>query len=297
MGFNSLKHGEVFSVTNQLGDIDPQIMGSGLYLKDTRFLKSYHMTMNGVSPIFLTKSEEKGICHVFKLSNGGMQAGDSHYEKMDLEINRSQIIFDQVFYDHIEIINGSQKEISFRLNFALEPSFDDLFEVRGAKRDKRGKIFPVEIGENILKFRYQGLDNITRSLYIQVSEGGNIEPTVIYYDVTLKPGDRKVFDIAFKPVIDNNKRPLLTYENAKLRAQIEVEKWFNDITKISISNPSINKTLHQAALDMYMLSTDMGHGHFPVAGIPWFCVPFGRDSIIAAIQALVLNPSLAHSSE
>ncbi len=34
----------------------------------------------------------------------------------------------------------------------------------------------------------------------------------------------------------------------------------------------------------------------PSAGIPWYAVPFGRDSIITAVQTLVYNPSIAEGT-
>jgi glycogen debranching enzyme len=34
-------------------------------------------------------------------------------------------------------------------------------------------------------------------------------------------------------------------------------------------------------------------GLFPVAGIPWFAVPFGRDSIITSLQTLIFDPQIA----
>jgi glycogen debranching enzyme len=45
--------------------------------------------------------------------------------------------------------------------------------------------------------------------------------------------------------------------------------------------------------DIRMLLTDIGHGPFPVAGVPWYAVPFGRDSLITALQLLSVDPKVA----
>ena len=37
-------------------------------------------------------------------------------------------------------------------------------------------------------------------------------------------------------------------------------------------------------------------GLLPVAGIPWFAVPFGRDSLITSLQTLCLNPDIAYGT-
>jgi len=76
MSFVSLKHGEVYSVTNHFGDIDGTHMGTGIYYKDTRFLKRYVMKINNQSCIFLKKKNHKGIENRYKLSNPDIQAGD-----------------------------------------------------------------------------------------------------------------------------------------------------------------------------------------------------------------------------
>ncbi|MCL6548610.1 MAG: amylo-alpha-1,6-glucosidase, partial [Alicyclobacillus sp.] len=46
-------------------------------------------------------------------------------------------------------------------------------------------------------------------------------------------------------------------------------------------------------LDVRMLLTDIGYGRFPVAGVPWFAVPFGRDSLITALMLLPVQPAVA----
>ncbi|MFS0821497.1 glycogen debranching N-terminal domain-containing protein [Bacillus sp. 1P02SD] len=297
MSFVSLKHGEVFSVTNQYGDMDETLIGTGIYYKDTRFLKRYVMKINHQPCIFLMKKNNRGIENRFRLSNEDIHTGDDHFEKMDLEINRSQLIYDDIFYDQVEITNGSQKQIRCSVSFQLEASFEDIFEVRGAKRQNRGHLKMPSIRGNGLYHGYVGLDGYERTLKITGSKGVRIAKNEITYDLSLAPGEKETIELAFQVSI--NEQPIkqpLRYQEAKQLAQQNLDIWLDSQTKIMTSNQKVNKTIRQAEQDLYMLATDIGQGHFPVAGIPWYCVPFGRDSIVTAIQTLVLDPSIAKNT-
>ncbi len=74
------------------------------------------------------------------------------------------------------------------------------------------------------------------------------------------------------------------------------EDWRASCTVLETDHAVLQRVLDRAALDLRLLRADLGHGPFPVAGIPWFAVPFGRDSLITAIQALPLTSELARGT-
>lgn len=55
----------------------------------------------------------------------------------------------------------------------------------------------------------------------------------------------------------------------------------------------MQRLIDRGLSDLKLLLTDIGYGAFPVAGLPWFGVPFGRDSLIAAFQMLSIKPDVA----
>ena len=55
----------------------------------------------------------------------------------------------------------------------------------------------------------------------------------------------------------------------------------------------VNRIIDRAAADLDMLQTSFRDGTLTAAGIPWFVAPFGRDSLIAALQTLHVAPSRA----
>jgi glycogen debranching enzyme len=54
--------------------------------------------------------------------------------------------------------------------------------------------------------------------------------------------------------------------------------------------------LARAWADLRMLTTETPHGRIAYAGIPWFVAPFGRDSLITALQHLPFDPDLARGT-
>lgn len=76
-------------------------------------------------------------------------------------------------------------------------------------------------------------------------------------------------------------------------SQADEESWRTGCAVWETDNEEVNAVLRQAERDLRMLASDFGKGFFPVAGVPWYAVPFGRDSLIASLQALSLRPDLA----
>jgi glycogen debranching enzyme len=64
-------------------------------------------------------------------------------------------------------------------------------------------------------------------------------------------------------------------------------------TEIAASQAAFDAWLRRSRSDLSMLTASTVHGPFPYAGVPWFCTPFGRDSLITAYEVLWLAPEVA----
>lgn len=69
--------------------------------------------------------------------------------------------------------------------------------------------------------------------------------------------------------------------------------WEIASTALSTDHEDFNALLKRSKYDLRVLSEPEGEGYFPSAGIPWYACPFGRDSLITALQTLCLNPQVA----
>src|SRR5213595_718549 len=66
--------------------------------------------------------------------------------------------------------------------------------------------------------------------------------------------------------------------------------------RFTTDNEILNGVIQRASRDLRLLSDPTPGGYLPSAGIPWFSVPFGRDSLITSIQTMMLQPGIAYGS-
>src|SRR5579859_1385611 len=71
------------------------------------------------------------------------------------------------------------------------------------------------------------------------------------------------------------------------------DEWRSASTQIETDHESFDQLLRRALQDLRLLIDNVDGDLVPTAGIPWFAVPFGRDSLITSMQTLPLRPSIA----
>ena len=64
-------------------------------------------------------------------------------------------------------MNYGRTRIEIPLSFAIEADFADIFEVRGTRREKRGRRLEDHIDRSSILLCYEGLDNVVRQTRIQ----------------------------------------------------------------------------------------------------------------------------------
>ena len=80
------------------------------------------------------------------------------------------------------------------------------------------------------------------------------------------------------------------------RCASSYREWEEKCTQIVTDDEILNAVLKRSLHDLRLLSDRIDEGYLPSAGIPWFSVPFGRDSLITSLQTLCLQPEIARAS-
>jgi glycogen debranching enzyme len=121
------------------------------------------------------------------------------------------------------------------------------------------------------------------------------EGTTAHWRIKLPPFKRYQLQINVVPQVEAKHcragRPDFA-QHVRLRREAYAA-WESRSTHFNSSNGIFDQMIGTCKGDFHALQIPEGKEHVIAAGIPWFATMFGRDSIIAAYQSLLLSPQLA----
>ncbi|VAX27798.1 amylo-alpha-1,6-glucosidase [hydrothermal vent metagenome] len=292
-----LKEEDLFGVFDRFGDILP--MGKneqGLYYKGTRFLSFCEFRVSGLRPLFLSSGiDEEDILLTVDLTNPDLYSRGRLLIKKDMvHIMRSKILFEKKCLDYIRIRNFDMQAIELRLDFSVDADFKDIFEVRGMKRKKRGKLLSPEYKDSGMTLTYEGLDGVRRITSLRFSRSPDrVRDKTFSFKIKLDPGGREDILLTINCSMTDARQEEPGFDVTVRKSRQKLAGKIRNCTGIYTSNEQFNESLKRAISDINMMITKTEYGLYPYGGIPWFCTPFGRDGIITALESLWINPELA----
>lgn len=293
----ALKHGDTFAVFDRLGEIGLTGLGEqGLYDLGTRFLSKWELLIDGRRPMLLnsTMKEDNSVL-VVEFTTPDIHLGDETLlAKGNLHVYRSLVVQDGTLYEHLSLTNYARDALDLSIEYRYAADYADVFEVRGARRERRGELREPEVGDASVVFAYRGLDGRLRETRLR------FEAPVVDID-----GKRCLSRLALEPGASRELQAVVTcrsgrsldavgsYAQAIQAAEQAIEAGRAQRAEIVTSNEHFNRWINRSVADLEMLTSHTAHGPYPYAGIPWFSTPFGRDGLITALQTLWVQPDLA----
>ncbi len=294
----TLIDGKTFLSTTVAGDIAPAgAPDVGFFHDDTRFLSQLELQVFGRRAVVLSASTEKTFVSQIELTTGNVTMRDSlDLPENTIHVRRQQLLGSGVLFDRFGFENFNLAAVDFVVELTFDADFLDVFQVRGAARQRCGHYFRPVVRDGTLSFYYRGLDDVTRQTVLRFSPApAEIVERTARWQLKLEPLKRWELEVTVTPLIENRGAVASARDFAAiLRSRREAhEGWERDSTHFSSSNDVFNTALNTAIGDFHALQIPMNGRRIIAAGIPWFATMFGRDSIIAAYQSLSLNPQLA----
>jgi glycogen debranching enzyme len=288
----ALKYGDTFLVLDSRGDIGGA--SGGLFHEDTRHLSRLELQVNDGPPLLLGSNlRDDNSAFFVDLTNPDLMDGQRIVmEKDRVHIRRTIFIWRNTAYQRLGVRNYGDRAIDLRLSFLFDGDFADLFEVRGAHRDRRGTATARQHGDGQVLLAYNGLDKKVRRTALNFDPPPDeLTTSSARYELHLEPGE--TFPLFIAVNCDRTDSPPLPFLRGLIAAHREMRESARQRTSVQTSNDRFNVVLCRSAADLAMLMTDTAQGRYPYAGIPWYSTTFGRDGLITALQMLWWSPDVA----
>ncbi len=292
-----LKHGETFAVFDRAGNFHPVGLGEqGLYHDGTRRLSRLELLIDGHRPVLLTSTvlRENGVL-VVDLTNPDLTRGDEVVLPRDtLHLFSATLLWKGAAYTRLRVHNFGLDETAVRLAWLFDADFADVFEVRGTRRERRGRLLEPVVGRGSVQLAYEGLDGRVRRTRLTFSPSpAEVGEDRAEFRFALPPHEERTLLLTVVCEDEGAVPRIGSFDEALERAGERLRRHRTGGVEIASSNHQFNAWLERSATDLEMMVTDTPAGPYPYAGIPWFSAPFGRDGIITALETLWLDPSLA----
>jgi glycogen debranching enzyme len=293
-------------VTNRRGDIAPAgARDLGLFCDDTRHLSYLELFVAGGPPLVLSADTSGAFASQIDLT-----LTDSHFggfltdPQNFLHIRRKQLL-DDALVEQIVLTNHLCRPVDLWVELRMAADFADVFEVRGARRKRRGSLKPPQYAGDQLIFSYLGLDGeLYRTTVRLTPELRRLGPTGPFDELKLLPGEATMLQVVIEPGRGGREPRRLSivtgadepYDRRLVRASEEHRAFLRRCTHLVGNNVLYNDMVRRSLEDIDALRLSIDGRPMLGAGIPWFAAPFGRDAIITALELLSVAPDLARDT-
>jgi glycogen debranching enzyme len=296
----ALKSGDAFALLDPHGDALGAMHGpEGIYFRDTRHLSYWRMTLCGVYPMLLgSEIDERVDAMIVDLTNPDIVNSDKVVIPNDaIHVNRAKFLFDNCVHERIAVRNFDDRAHCLTLEFTIGSDFQDMFEVRGERRPRRGQKLATTCTAQSVVHRYQGLDHIERTTEIRFDPAPTkVQEHRVEFELSLAPGERRV--ICCLTTFDQRagESPGRAFSRAYRRLRERRRRQQQERPVMRSSNSLFDVVIDRSISDIATLTTETEAGPCVYAGIPWYCTLFGRDSLITALELLWYDPKIARGT-
>ncbi|HUQ42396.1 MAG TPA: glycogen debranching N-terminal domain-containing protein [Candidatus Limnocylindrales bacterium] len=299
----SLKEDQLVLITDDDGGLPLGTSSPlGLYYHDTQFLSGYKLRVNGSDPMLLSANTEQNYVATFQLmhSQPGLSLTARHTADT-LSIRRTRFLADGL-RERIGVLNANPRPVRVVIELEFEVSFRDMFTVRGYGRSipATTPAVVVESRPGGLSFESVGRDGVRRTSEITMRPAPDAtEGAKMRFERELAPQQVLTLELSVIPREDGaGEAPSPgRFDDALDALNARYRRFLRSCTRYTTSSETLDEGLiARSALDLRALLEFHEGGPYPTAGIPWYAVPFGRDGLISAYQALGWNPDLARGT-
>jgi glycogen debranching enzyme len=301
----TINKGTIFMVTDERGEIDFR-SEQGVFGGDTRLVSDYKLYVNGIPWTLLTSASVEYDAARIELTNPALTTdiGDLPAQQVGFTVRRRVT---QGIHEDLDLVSYANGPVHFQLEIALRSDFADIFEVRQHQFVRRGNThteWDQDSGE--LRTSYTN-GHFHRGVAFQFIEAGSRPQFAngrVVFDIALQPGQSWHSCASYH--LDDGRGLRVPPAHASNHetnhddlGRLQAE-WTAAATRLHSANEDVYRTFAQSVEDMGALrmhQQDLAHDVWlPAAGVPWYVALFGRDSLIASLQNMVISAPFARGA-
>jgi len=301
-GLVTLLEGTTFCICETSGDMRPG-GAQGLFVRDTRLISRFELSVNGHSPEPLTPQSGEPFACTF-LSRMPPPAG---LADSTLLVTRRRVLSDGMD-EEITLRNMSAEPLPVSLRIGVAGDFADVFEVKdGRAHGDPGHVdgMTVEVDGDTIRLNRECGSHLRGATITGVRRPGaelDISATQLTWHAVVPPRGKWTTALHVTPSL--NGMDLIEFRaahahpngNRAAGAQQRLADWRRQSPLVRASDPRLAALFAASTEDLGSLRIfDPEHADRAVvaAGAPWFMTIFGRDSLLTSWMILPLDPSLA----
>ena len=295
-----INHGATFLVTDQEGRVPLEAGECGLYAADTRFVSRHELRLNGRRPQSVASvrlSYRHARWHLIADDLAG-PSGDMRGARVAVTIDR--LLSFHRLHEDLVLHTYGRTPLTLLLEVALESDFADLFEVRFKQWQRRADLNTTWVRPNRLDAHYRHEDFVRRCLVRTLTDKADVSYAngSLRFPVELTPGEDWRVCLQYDLLTSDGELPALaTRCDFEHEGEDEPQRLQKSVTRLVPADVRLQFAYERAIEDLAALRLDEHDASFekwmPAAGLPWFMALFGRDSLIASMQAMIAQPSVA----
>lgn len=297
-----LKHDRLFLLVDGHGDIvPPGKCGLGLFHDDTRILSRYALRVAGGPPTLLSSQVPWMYGALIDLAVTDMQFGGTAWDPKNTVHIRREVLLGDTMLERVTLTGYRTAPIDFWMELSVGCDFADIFEVRGWHRPERGQFYAPQVGSRSIVFPYRGRDGSRIGTTLRFREPpDSLGPDCARWEIRLEPGRPRVVEWEVVPGLADERGAWAPGADPLDHRRREMgalrDAWRGECSAWSTDVEEFDTTLASAVDDLRALYVTIDGEEVISAGIPWYSTVFGRDSVIASLQTLPLNPRIARDT-
>jgi glycogen debranching enzyme len=286
-----LVEGSAFLICSSSGEVERD-SAEGLFFRDTRFLSELTLRINGEAPETLARSVPEPYAATF-VGRARPRVGRSD---SDLMVEQRRYV-GRGMREDLLVRNFGEEPGYCALEMTLGADFADLFAV------KEGRFPPslegsAEHVDGSMVFRHRNGSH-SRSLRVSFSEPPILDGVVARWELIIPPRSNWSLCSQFTCSIDDDEiepRWACGQPIGRATPAERMAAWRRSVPVVETDHEGLRAVVARGSEDLGALrifDPDYPERTVVAAGAPWFMTLFGRDSLLTAWMALLVDPELA----